>query len=223
MVDDAQRLAGAGTTTPSRCWAPNRSRTATGWCGCGCPRPERVELMVGGTAQPMATPNHPWIFEAQLPMRPGQRLPGARAARRHRARGQHDPWAFREEWMGELDRPPVCRGQPPPHLGAHGRPSGDRRRRRRGDVLPVGPQRPQRVGAGRLQRLGWAPSPDAIAAGGLLGAVHARASRPARSTNTRCAPRTGTATRRPTPTASATRCVPTTAPIVEPLAGYAWG
>ena len=71
----------------------------------------------------MATPHHPWVFEAELAHNPG-------VAYRYRVRQggiehiQHDPWAFRQEWMGELDRHLFAEGNHHHIWRAHGRPCG---------------------------------------------------------------------------------------------------
>ena len=51
----------------------------------------------------MTTPNHPWVFEAQLNRDPGCTY-RVRVERGGIVHEQHDPWAFRGEWMGEMDR-----------------------------------------------------------------------------------------------------------------------
>ncbi|MFM8967436.1 MAG: GlgB N-terminal domain-containing protein, partial [Vulcanococcus sp.] len=103
MVDDAQRLAECRHDHPLAVLGPQPLDCGNWVVRVWMPEAERVELMVGGTAQPMATPHHPWIFEAQLPSDPGSgyQVHVLRGGIEHVA---HDPWAFREEWMGELDR-----------------------------------------------------------------------------------------------------------------------
>ena len=103
MVDDAQRLAECRHDHPFAVLGPQPLDNGNWVVRVWMPEAERVELMVGGTAQPMATPHHPWIFEAQLPTDPGSgyQVHVLRGGIEHVA---HDPWAFREEWMGELDR-----------------------------------------------------------------------------------------------------------------------
>ena len=51
----------------------------------------------------LQNPHHPWIFEAELGNDPGcsYRLRVERGGITHE---QHDPYAFRHEWMGAMDR-----------------------------------------------------------------------------------------------------------------------
>ena len=175
MVDDAQRLAECRHDHPFAVLGP-QPLEGGGWVvRAWMPEAEQVDLSERRPAWPMATPHHPWMFEAELAARSRLQLSAAGAAGRHRARAAHDPWAFRQEWMGELDRHLFAEGN---HhhiwhrMGAH---PGERDGVAGVHVLPLGAQCPQRGGAGRLQQLGWSPSPDAVAAGGLLGTVHPRA------------------------------------------------
>ncbi|MBM5806815.1 MAG: 1,4-alpha-glucan branching enzyme, partial [Cyanobacteria bacterium M_surface_10_m2_179] len=103
MVDDAQRLAECRHHHPYAVLGPQPLESG-GWAvRVWMPEAERVELMTGGTAIPMATPHHPWIFEAEVTHDPGSgyQVHVLRGGIEHVA---HDPWAFREEWMGEMDR-----------------------------------------------------------------------------------------------------------------------
>ena len=67
------------------------------------PEAERVELLLGERRIPLETPHHPWLFETELPDDPGTtyQVSVRRGGIEH---DQHDPWAFRAEWMGDLDR-----------------------------------------------------------------------------------------------------------------------
>ncbi|MFN9645231.1 MAG: 1,4-alpha-glucan branching enzyme, partial [Cyanobacteriota bacterium] len=104
MVDDAQRLAECRHDHPLAVLGV-QPLEGGGWVvRAWVPDAESVELLLDGAEPvPMATPHHPWVFEAPLAHDPG-------AAYRYRVRRggiehiQHDPWAFRQEWMGELDR-----------------------------------------------------------------------------------------------------------------------
>ncbi len=67
------------------------------------PEASEVNLLLNGKSVAMKNPNHPWIFEVVLKKKPGinYQLEVTRAGVTHK---QNDPWAFREEWMGEIDR-----------------------------------------------------------------------------------------------------------------------
>jgi len=103
MVEDATRLAECRHDHPFAVLGPqplDGSWVVRVWM----PEAERVELLLeGADPQPMATPHHPWLFEAAIPSDPGStyRVRVLRGGIEHEA---HDPWAFRDEWMGELDR-----------------------------------------------------------------------------------------------------------------------
>ena len=104
MVDDATRLAECRHDHPLAVLGPQPLESG-GWVvRSWMPDAEAVELLLDGAEPvPMATPHHPWLFEAPLDHNP-------EASYRYRVRRagiehiQHDPWAFRHEWMGELDR-----------------------------------------------------------------------------------------------------------------------
>ena len=67
------------------------------------PEAQQVDLLVNGDVLATTTPHHPWIFESLVPRNPGShyRIRVQRGCVTHE---QHDPWAFRDPWMGELDR-----------------------------------------------------------------------------------------------------------------------
>merc|ERR1711916_135973 len=67
------------------------------------PEASSVTLLEGGRELAMSTPHHPWVFEAELGHNPGSGY-RARVERGGITHEQHDPWAFRDEWMGEMDR-----------------------------------------------------------------------------------------------------------------------
>ena len=103
MVEDAHRLAECRHDHPFAVLGP-QPLDGGGWVvRAWVPEAERVALLHGGQSVPMDTPNHPWVFEARLDQDPGStyQLQVLRAGMQHT---QHDPWAFRGEWMGELDR-----------------------------------------------------------------------------------------------------------------------
>ncbi|MEB3333209.1 MAG: 1,4-alpha-glucan branching enzyme, partial [Synechococcaceae cyanobacterium] len=103
MVEDAARLAECRHDHPFAVLGP-QPLAEGGWVvRVWMPEAERVELLHNGSCLAMETPHHPWVFEAPLNADPGcgYRLRVRRAGIEHE---QHDPWAFRQEWMGELDR-----------------------------------------------------------------------------------------------------------------------
>jgi 1,4-alpha-glucan branching enzyme len=103
MVQDAERLAECRHDHPFAVLGPQPLESG-GWVlRVWMPEAERVELLIDGQSLPMATPNHPWIFEAPWGSDPGT----AYQVRVNRGGIEHvqpDPWSFRHEWMGELDR-----------------------------------------------------------------------------------------------------------------------
>lgn len=102
MVQDGQRLQDCRHDHPFAVLGPQPH--GDGWVvRAWLPEASQVDLLLDGRALPMATPHHPWVFEVELSEDPGQRYEYhvQRGGIEHR---QHDPWAFREEWMGELDR-----------------------------------------------------------------------------------------------------------------------
>ncbi|MFM7311947.1 MAG: GlgB N-terminal domain-containing protein, partial [Cyanobium sp.] len=103
MVDDAQRLAECRHDHPFSVLGPQPSETSSALVRVWMPEAERVELILGDRALALETPNHPWVFETELDHDPGSgyRVRVLRGGIEHE---QHDPWAFRHEWMGELDR-----------------------------------------------------------------------------------------------------------------------
>ena len=103
MTQDGQRLAECRHDHPFSILGPQPLESG-GWVVRGwMPEAERVELLVGGQSLATETPNHPWVFEAQLATNPGNGY----QVRVHRGgieHVQHDPWAQRDAWMGELDQ-----------------------------------------------------------------------------------------------------------------------
>jgi 1,4-alpha-glucan branching enzyme len=103
MVQDGQRLAECRHDHPFAVLGP-QPLEGGGWVvRVWMPDAERVELLLGGQILAMATPNHPWVFEAELAGNPGSNY-RVRVQRGGITHETHDPWSFREEWMGELDR-----------------------------------------------------------------------------------------------------------------------
>jgi 1,4-alpha-glucan branching enzyme len=103
MVDDAQRLAECRHDHPFAVLGPQPLDGGVWVVRVWMPDAEQVDLLLGDQRLPMATPHHPWIFEAELGSDPGchYRVWVRRGGIEHE---QHDPWAFRHEWMGEMDR-----------------------------------------------------------------------------------------------------------------------
>ncbi len=67
------------------------------------PEASSVELLGQEKALPMSNAGHPWVFETALKKNPGSKYK-IKVNRGNIEHEQYDPWAFREEWMGELDR-----------------------------------------------------------------------------------------------------------------------
>ena len=67
------------------------------------PEASEVELITQQTKIKLQNPNHEWIFEGVLEKDPGTdyQIKVNRGGIEH---VQHDPWSFRKEWMGEIDR-----------------------------------------------------------------------------------------------------------------------
>ena len=67
------------------------------------PEASAVELITQETKIQLQNPNHEWIFEGVLEKDPGTdyQIKVKRGGIEH---VQHDPWSFRKEWMGEIDR-----------------------------------------------------------------------------------------------------------------------
>ena len=67
------------------------------------PEASEVELITQQTKIKLQNPNHEWIFEGVLEKDPGNdyQIKVNRGGIEH---VQHDPWSFRKEWMGEIDR-----------------------------------------------------------------------------------------------------------------------
>ncbi|MFL0781916.1 MAG: 1,4-alpha-glucan branching enzyme, partial [Prochlorococcus sp.] len=120
LEDDAQRLVECRHEHPFAVLGPHLHEgqwIVRFWC----PEASEVSLIWDGGTCPMVTPNHPWIFEAVLNRDPGSSY-RVRVSRGGITHEQHDPWAFREEWMGEVDRHLFAEGNHHHiwrHMGAH--------------------------------------------------------------------------------------------------------
>ena len=103
MVEDAQRLAECRHDHPLAVLGP-QAQDDGGWIiRVWMPEADSVTLLLGDQEMVMSTPHHPWIFEASVTQDPGCRY-RLRVQRGGITHEQHDPWAFRQEWMGEMDR-----------------------------------------------------------------------------------------------------------------------
>ena len=102
MVQDGERLATCRHDHPFSVLGPQPSE---GGCTIRVWMPEAssVTLLEGGRELAMNSPHHPWVFEAELNHDPGSDY-RVRVERGGITHEQHDPWAFRDEWMGEMDR-----------------------------------------------------------------------------------------------------------------------
>ncbi len=102
MVEDGQRLAECRHDHPLAVLGPQPLEDGSWVVRAWMPDAQRVDLLIGDERHAMATPHHPFIFEAPLPHNPGSgyRLAVSRGGIDHT---QHDPWAFRHDWMGPMD------------------------------------------------------------------------------------------------------------------------
>ena len=102
MVQDGERLENCRHDHPLSVLGPqpgDQGWTVRVWM----PEAQRVPLLLGSEEIVTSTPNHPWIFEASTSSDPGTNYK-VRVVRGGITHEQHDPWAFRQEWMGEMDR-----------------------------------------------------------------------------------------------------------------------
>ena len=67
------------------------------------PEADQVSILFKGKEFTTTNPNHKWLFEASIPENPqsNYRINVLRGGINHT---QLDPWAFTDEWMGDLDR-----------------------------------------------------------------------------------------------------------------------
>ena len=102
MVQDAHRLAECRHDHPFSVLGPQSTDdgpVVRVWM----PEADSVTLLLEGREIEMTRPHHDWVFEASVDQQPGSdyRIRVHRGGITHE---QHDPWAFRGEWMGEMDR-----------------------------------------------------------------------------------------------------------------------
>ena len=102
LRDDGQRLSECRHESPFSILGPQPFKDK--WIiRIWMPEASEVELITQGKTVQLQNPNHEWIFEGVLEKDPGTdyQIKVNRGGIEH---VQHDPWSFRKEWMGEIDR-----------------------------------------------------------------------------------------------------------------------
>ncbi len=102
LSDDGQRLSECRHESPFSILGPQPFKDK--WIiRIWMPEATAVELRTQETKIQLQNPNHEWIFEGVLEKDPGTdyQIKVNRGGIEH---VQHDPWSFRKEWMGEIDR-----------------------------------------------------------------------------------------------------------------------
>ncbi len=102
LKDDGQRLSECRHENPFSILGPQPFKDK--WIiRIWMPEASAVELIIQGTKIRLQNPNHEWIFEGVLEKDPGTdyQVKVNRGGIEH---VQNDPWSFRKEWMGEIDR-----------------------------------------------------------------------------------------------------------------------
>ena len=102
LRDDGQRLSECRHESPFSILGPQPFKDK--WIiRIWMPEASAVELITQETKIQLQNPNHEWIFEGVLEKYPGTdyQIKVNRGGIEH---VQHDPWSFRKEWMGEIDR-----------------------------------------------------------------------------------------------------------------------
>ncbi|BEV35667.1 1,4-alpha-glucan branching protein GlgB [Synechococcus sp. M16CYN] len=102
MVQDGKRLGNCRHDHPFAVLGPQPSEqewTVRIWM----PEADKVTVLLSDQEVATSTPNHPWIFEVPTKSYPGNEY-RVRVERGGSTHEQHDPWAFRDEWIGEMDR-----------------------------------------------------------------------------------------------------------------------
>ena len=102
LKDDGQRLSECRHESPFSILGPQPFKDK--WIiRIWMPEASEVELITQQTKIKLQNPNHEWIFEGVLEKDPGTdyQIKVNRGGIEH---VQHDPWGFRKEWMGEIDR-----------------------------------------------------------------------------------------------------------------------
>ena len=103
MTKDAERLAQCNHDHPQAVLGPQPLDNGRWVVRIWMPDASRVVLLHQGQEHVLENPHHSWVFEGELSTNPGcnYRLRVERAGITHE---QHDPYAFRQEWMGAMDR-----------------------------------------------------------------------------------------------------------------------
>ncbi|WP_036907026.1 1,4-alpha-glucan branching protein GlgB [Prochlorococcus marinus] len=102
LKDDGQRLSECRHESPFSILGPQPFKDK--WIiRIWMPEASAVELIIRETKIKLQNPNHEWIFEGIIEKDPGTdyQIKVNRGGIEH---VQHDPWCFRKEWMGEIDR-----------------------------------------------------------------------------------------------------------------------
>ncbi len=102
LSDDGQRLSECSHESPFSILGPQPFKDK--WIiRIWMPEASAVELITQETKIQLQNPNHEWIFEGIIDKDPGTdyQIKVNRGGIEH---VQHDPWGFRTEWMGEIDR-----------------------------------------------------------------------------------------------------------------------
>ncbi len=102
LKDDGQRLSECSHESPFSILGPQPFKDK--WIiRIWMPEASAVEIIMQGTKIKLQNPNHEWIFEGIIEKDPGTdyQVKINRGGIEH---VQNDPWSFRKEWMGEIDR-----------------------------------------------------------------------------------------------------------------------
>ena len=102
LKDDGQRLSECRHESPFSILGPQPFKDK--WIiRIWMPEASAVEMIIRETKIKLQNPNHEWIFEGIIEKDPGTdyQIKVNRGGIEH---VQHDPWSFRKEWMGEIDR-----------------------------------------------------------------------------------------------------------------------
>ena len=102
MAEEGKKLAECNHNSPFSILGPQKHENnflVRVWM----PEADEVDLLINKKVFKLSSPNHPWIFETLLTENPGSdyKVKVKRGGIEHT---QNDPWAFRQEWMGEVDR-----------------------------------------------------------------------------------------------------------------------
>ena len=102
MADEGKRLSDCRNDNPLGVLGPQPFEDK--WAvRVWMPEADQVSLLLNEQQISLTNRNHPWIFETHLDENPGSnyQVNILRGGINHT---QFDPWAFRNEWMGEIDR-----------------------------------------------------------------------------------------------------------------------